>query len=65
MGYTERAVGAAIAGAVAIVAVSLLAKPLLEAFSQLALGATGSTTLIVGLILLAVGVAIFQKMTRR
>ena len=61
----ERVIGAAGAGIVAILAVLLLAKPLLEAFTDLAKEIPMPVNLIVGLILLAIAGAIFQKMTRR
>lgn len=61
----ERALGGAGAGIVAILAVLLLAKPLLEAFSELSTEIAMPVTLIVGLILLGIAGAIFQKMTRR
>lgn len=61
----DRAIGAAGAGAIALVAVLLIAEPLLEAFSELAKTVNMPVTLTVGLILFAVAATIFQKMTRR
>lgn len=60
----EKIAGAALAGAIALTAVFLLAKPLLEVFSELAKGTSMPVTLIVGLLLLGIAATIFQKMTR-
>ena len=56
--------GAAIAGALSLIAVLLLAKPLYDAFEPLAELSGISTVLIVGLILLAIAAGIFQQMTK-
>jgi hypothetical protein len=61
----DRAIGAAGAGAIALIAVFLLAKPLIEVFSQLATSIAMPVTLIVSLILIGIAAAIFQKTARR
>lgn len=61
----ERAIGSAIAGAVAILAVLLLAKPLFEVFADTLKESSLIVSVIVGLILLAIAAGVFQRMTRR
>ncbi len=65
MNNLDRTIGAAIAGAMALVAVLLLANPLLVAFTELAKQIAIPVTLIVGLLLFVIAATIFQKMTRR
>lgn len=65
MNTLDRTIGAAGAGAIALVAVLLLVKPLLEAFSEMAKTIDMPVTLIVSLILIGVAASIFQRMTRR
>jgi len=65
MKTVDRAIGAAAAGALAIVAVLLVARPILQALSDLAREVTVPVSSIVGLLLLLIAVTVFQRMTKR
>ncbi len=64
MRNVERAIGAAAAGILAIIAVLILINPLLQGFSGILQNFPGPGMWIVGGLLLLIAGAIFQAMTR-
>ena len=64
MPKVEKIVGAAFAGAITIIAIFAILPPLLKAFSDLAKEIAFPVSLVVGLIMLALAVWIFEKVMK-